>query len=150
MEEVFKIYPDRLRDGKREELHLVVAPDFLDVQEGDHSFASPVKSDGEAYVSDSDLVLHFDVDTSCEIPCSVCGEPVKVGVNPKGVYQVVPLDEVKGAVYDFSAALREAILLETPQFAECNGGKCTHRGEMEPFLKKGEEFQQPFKDLELN
>jgi uncharacterized metal-binding protein YceD (DUF177 family) len=153
MDDRFKIYVDRLRDHDLK-IHETFKPDFLDVKEEHLKFSYPVALKGEAYLADDTLVMHLNVATEAEIPCSVCNEMTKVEIAIPEFYLAVPLNEIKGGIYDYSEALREEIVLAVPQFAECSGGTCPQRKELEKFLKKPgendspeEERYHPFADL---
>ena len=132
--DTFKIYIDRLRSGKREELTSELDVSFLDVGDKDLRFLDSVRVEGEAYATDDDLVLHLDSFVSCEMPCSVCNEKVKVDVKVQDFYHVESFDKIKSGVFDYTAPLREAILLETPAFIECNDGHCSKRSDMESYF----------------
>lgn len=153
----FRIFVEQLREGHVEEVNEVFPPKFLDVQERDLNFRTPVTITGEAYLADDMLVLHFDVNTVATIPCLVCNEPVDVEMKIKGFYHAVPLKEIKGGIYDFSEVLRETILLEVPLLAECNQGKCPQRMTLKKYLKEedlkngsDEEGYRPFAGLDFD
>ena len=65
-------------------------------------------------------------------------------------YHTEALKEIKGAVFDYSKALREALLLELPKFVECNQGKCSERETLAPYLRsrKTKDTHFPFAGLE--
>jgi len=156
MDDPFKIYVDRLRDGQVEKIQEVFSSDFLDVHEKELAFDAKVIVNGEAYLAEDALVLHLDLDAQATMPCSICNESTSVPIEVKGFYHLVPLDEIKSGVYDMQEALREAILLETPQFAECHGGACPQRDVIGKYLRKEslqtkdveDEGYRPFADLE--
>lgn len=159
MNERFKIYIEQLREGYVETVSESFSPEFLDVHEKDLEFVDPVLVNGEAYLAEDMLVLHVDIKTFCMIPCAICNEPVKVEIAIDGSYHAVPLDEIKGGVFNFQEIIRETILLEAPLLAECNQGKCPQRGSVQKYLKNegasrvknGEEDgYQPFADLDLD
>jgi uncharacterized metal-binding protein YceD (DUF177 family) len=154
MDDAFKIYVEQLRKGQVEKLDETFPSDFLDVHEQELKFPGPVKLKGEAYLANEDLVLHFDVSYRVELPCRICNQPVQQDVEIRGHYHHVPLEEIKGAIFNFSDALREIILLEIPQFAECKEGSCPERKAIAQYLKEPssekeeeEEGYQPFADL---
>jgi uncharacterized metal-binding protein YceD (DUF177 family) len=155
MDDAFKIYIEQLRDGQVEKLEETLSADFLDVHEKELTFPGPVKLAGEAYLAEDNLVLHLDVACSVELPCAICNRPVRSAIRIVGHYHTVPLEEAKSGIYSFREALREVILLETPQFAECNQGNCPERKEIAKYLKKpssakneeDEEGYQPFANL---
>jgi len=155
----YKIFVEQLRDGHSEALDESFAPEFLDVNERDLKFTDPVAIQGEAYLADDTLVLHVDLKTYATIPCSICNEPVKTPVEIQGFYHAVPIDDIKGGIYNFQEILRETILLETPALSECNQGKCPQRKALEQYLKKessegkggqAEEGYRPFADFDFD
>jgi DUF177 domain-containing protein len=151
MDDAFKIYVEQLRNGEIEKLEETFAPDFLDVQEKELSFPEPVTLSGEAYLASEDLILHLDVSFVVQLPCVICNKPVREEIAIKGAYQTIPLSQVKSGIFNFRELLREMILLETPHFAECEGGRCPERKAIAKYLKETssseEEGYQPFADL---
>lgn len=157
MDDRFRIFVEQLRDGETESIHESFSPDFLEIREKELQFIDPINIQGKAYLAEDSLVMHLDVDTACILPCSICNAPVKTPLEIKGFYHVVPLNEVKGGVFNFKNILRETILLETPHFAECNEGNCQQRKQIEKYLKKDngnldpdQEGYHPFADLNFN
>lgn len=161
MNDAFKIYVDQLRNGHEEDIHEDLPPDFIEVNEKDLSFKDPVKVEGKAYMAEDSLILHFEITTHATISCAVCNAPVSVEIKIQNFYHAEPLEEIKGGIYNLKPLLRETILLETPQFAECNQGHCAEREKISKYLKtsKGvevdgikpldDEGYRPFSDLEL-
>lgn len=146
----FKIHIEQLRNGHSNEIDEVFSPSFLDVNEESLSFTDKVHVQGEAYLAGEMLILHFVVVAHGLIPCSICNELVKVEINIPNFYHAEPLADIKGGIFNFGIILREAILLEAPSFAECEG-KCPKRKEIKEFLKKDTKEQKegykPFADL---
>ncbi len=148
----FKIFVDQLREGQIRLIDETVPPDFLGVEEKELVFDRDVKMNGEAYLASDDLVIHLQVSTQARLPCAICNEQVYVKMEIEDLYLTKPTAEIKSAVYDFSEALREEILLEVPHFAECHNGHCPHREEMKKYLKdkqdhSEEEGYHPFAEL---
>lgn len=154
MNEAFKIYVDQLRDGHIEQLSEEFSPEFMEVQDEDLRYLSPIRVTGEAYLAEHELVLHLNIETQATLACAICNEPVEVDVSIKGIYHTAPFEEIKSGIYYYSDILRETILLETPRFAECQG-ECPQRKEIKKYLKEGasddrlppEEGQRPFAHL---
>lgn len=153
MDDAFKIFVEQLRDGHAEKLEESFSPDFLDIQEKELSFKGPVSFLGEAYLANDDMVMRFSAACRCQLPCVICNQPVEQVLKVEDYYHTVPLSEVKGGIYNFREILREVILLEVPQFAECAGG-CPDRKDIAKYLKEPsskdeeeEEGYQPFADL---
>jgi len=134
MDDVFHIYTDRLKGGNTEKIDEVVPSDFLEVHESDLTFKESIRFHGSAYLAEGDLILHLDVYATAIIPCAICGVPVETKVAVENLYHMEPLESLKGGVFQFQNVLREAILLDTPQFAECCGGKCPQRKEIAKYL----------------
>lgn len=153
MDDTFRIYVDQLRDGHDQTIKENIAPAFLDIKESALFFKKNVKVDGKAYLAGSDLILCLNAVAEALIPCTICNDLVPVDIRIKDFYFTQPLAEIKSAVFSFEDVLREAILIEVPQFAECNKGHCPHRGELAKYLEKeektnlSEEGYQPFSDF---
>ena len=153
----FKIRTESLKDGHIEKIQEKFAPDFIDVVEDRLSFIDPIFVQGEAYLADSDLVIHLDIETQATIACSICNEPVKVPIQLNGSYFNEPLEEIKTGVFSIAEMVREAILIETPTFSECNGGVCPARKELEHYFRKSDSSKndepdgyRPFENLKLD
>ncbi|MCE5319140.1 MAG: DUF177 domain-containing protein [Parachlamydia sp.] len=153
MDDAFKIYVEQLRDGHVEKLEESFSSEFLDIHEKELSFKGPVAFQGEAYLANDDLVMRFSASCHCQLPCVICNKPVQQELKVENHYHNAPLAEVKSGIYHFREILREIILLEVPQFAECEGG-CPERKEIAQYLKEPsskdeeeEEGYQPFADL---
>lgn len=156
MEQLFKIFVDRLKKEQSISIHEVVSPDFLDVNEEELHFQNEVTVDGEAYLADDELILHLSAEAEAVIPCAICNESVPTAVVLGEFYHAEPLKAIKGKVFDYQELLRESILLETPEFVECQG-RCPKRETLQKYLKNETSDHQdqtegykPFSDLELN
>ncbi|MGK5594744.1 MAG: YceD family protein [Parachlamydiaceae bacterium] len=134
--DAFKIFVEQLRSGNVEHLNEELSPDFLDVKEKELSFEDPVFLRGEAYLAESELILHFDLSTFASMPCSICNENVKVPIKVHNVYHHEPLSAIKSGVFSMREVLREVTLLEVPSFTECNHGNCAKRDELKKYLRK--------------
>lgn len=136
--ERFKIYADQLIEGKVEKLEETYDPAFLAVEEPLLIFNEPVEVKGEVYRVDDELIFHLDIGTKALLPCKVCGEDVAVAIELKGHYETVPKEEWSGGIFLMDELLRQAILLETPFYAECQGG-CPRREELKAYFKQNKE-----------
>jgi uncharacterized metal-binding protein YceD (DUF177 family) len=150
----FSIYIEQLRQGHIEKIKENLPPDFLEVPDKELSFPEDVLLDGEVYVANDTLVMHFNVQTTVTLQCVICQGPVNVDIRIKGLYQTVPVTEIPSGIYNFKEALREIILLEVPKFAECNAGNCPERQGIAKYLKQphpgvedDEGTYRPFADL---
>lgn len=136
MDDAFKIYVEQLRKGDVEKINEKFDPSFLDIQEKELVFEDPILVIGEAYTTESELILHLEISTYAKLPCSICNEPVKIPVRLNNFYHSEPIERIKGGIFSMMDMLREGILLETPSFAECNEGLCPKRKDLERFFKK--------------
>jgi uncharacterized metal-binding protein YceD (DUF177 family) len=151
----FNIYLEQLRNGKKTIIEESCPSDFMEVKEEDLFFNDTVTVEGEAYLAGDALVISCQLITIATMPCAICNEPVKVEIEVTQFYHAEELSNIKGGIYNYKNAIREAILLEVPPFAECEPGNCPHRKEIERFLRppgdadasQKEEGYRPFADL---
>lgn len=153
MDDTFKIFVDQLRDGHELKIQEQCSPAFLNVRESELIFEKDISVIGRAYLASDELVIQLQVDAQALIPCLICNEWVEVDIKLEDFYAAKPLAEIKGAIFDFSEILREEILLEVPQFTECDNGHCPKRTEIQKYLKQldddqdEEEGYHPFAQL---
>jgi uncharacterized metal-binding protein YceD (DUF177 family) len=145
MEEQFKIYVERLNEGKVEYFDFRTSPQFLDVQ--DLVFKGEVHVKGKAYLAEHELVLHAEAESVVLLPCQICNELTEVEITVRELVAIYPHEEVKSGIFDMSPLLREEILLQVPQFIECHQGKCPERGSTSSYMSREHEGYQPFKEL---
>jgi uncharacterized metal-binding protein YceD (DUF177 family) len=150
-EEVFKIYIRRLAEGKSEHVKEIISPQFLDLQEEELQFPSPVKFELVAEVADQALLLSFKIETEALLPCAICNEPTQVLIAIPSFLHTEELSSIKGDIFNFRECLREAILLELPQIAECHQGNCPERENLKHYFAKPKELlfsgEESFKSL---
>ena len=120
----FTIYIDRLRDGSVLRVCEDHDPAFLGVQEPQLRFQDPIHVEGEIYLAEEHLIIQLQVTTTAQIPCVICNRPVAVPVQMEDFTHTEPLEEMRSNLFHYDQPLREAVLLETPQFIECNAGQC--------------------------
>lgn len=151
MDQKFKIYIDRLKNGHTEKIQEELDPAFLGIIEEELSFPTSVKVSGDAYLTDDHLILHLKAQTEAKIPCAICNDfffyPIDIDF-----YHTTPLEEIINPIFDYGEALRDSILLQVPAYAECHQGSCPERNSLNKFLKTKvatEETQVnfPFSDL---
>ncbi len=154
MNDDFKIYVDRLRGGTVENVEGEYPPAFLEMNEIETRFPEDVSINGNAYITDNNLVLQLNISTCAMVPCRICNKPIRIPIEIQGIYHIIPVDEIKGGVYNMQEMIRENVLLEVPAFVECNEGQCPQRSEIEKYLHRSsnnndgaEDGYQPFKDL---
>lgn len=152
MNAVFKILIDRLKGGLTQKIEEGFAPGFLGADEPELQFRSKVNVKGEIYLTDAHLVIHLKADTKIFMPCAVCNEMIEFPLKVENFYHTEPLEEIRGAVYDYSEALREALLIELPKIIECNGGDCPNRPILKPYLRSETRADKttyfPFSDID--
>jgi len=150
MNENLTAFIDRLRDGGETFFDEKVSGEQLNASDEELRFAKNASVKGKAYLADEHLVIALDIDAHPELPCTVCNEWTPVGLSLKKYYITKPLEEIRSNVYSFVEDVREAILLEVPQFAEC-GGNCPSREALDGYCGKEKEVSDdthfPFKDL---
>jgi uncharacterized metal-binding protein YceD (DUF177 family) len=127
MEDLFKIYIDRIKDGEDLELNEQVPPTFLAIDETDLVFAKPISIIGTVGIAGDQLVLQLQAHTEASLPCSICNDSVKFPVAIQDFYHMEQLSDIKYRIFDYSEPLRETILLNVPHFIECNDGNCPDR-----------------------
>lgn len=150
----FKIYVDRIREGREELISESLSPLFMDLDEKELQFTHTVQVSGRAYLAGEELVLELNASTKALLPCSVCNHQKEFLVTVPKMQHLVPLKEVKGGIFDFSSFLRESILLEIPRFPECDQGICKNRENLAPYLCSVENKEKakglsPFEGLSL-
>lgn len=131
-----KIYINRLKNEHIQKLDEILSPDFLDIHEEALHFKETIHVTGSIYLADDHLIAHLVIDAAAIIPCSICNGPVRIPIEIKDLYLSKPIADIKSAIYDLGDDIRESILLQVPQFVECNQGKCPHRQLIRQFLGK--------------
>lgn len=153
MNDDFKIYIDRLKDGEVQKIEGLFKPELLEVDEEDLQFHKGVLVKAEAYTTEEDLIVRLTASTTATMPCAICNEPTDTKISCTDFYVTEPLSEIKGAVYNFALALREGLLTEIPATTECNQGPgtCPMRKTYEQYFRSEEETEiaSPFKDIDL-
>lgn len=124
LHDALTIYPERLREGAVEKLDIHCSPAFIEVNDTDQRFESPVHIEGEAYEAASGTVIvQATIATEAQMPCRICNEwtswPIKVTTT-------LVIEAPKKGAYSIQDWVREEILLNTPFLVEC-GGNCPHR-----------------------
>lgn len=143
------IYIDRLSEGNIQEIAESLDPSFLHVEEKELFFPNPVEIKGKAYLTEDHLIMEFRASTYAKMPCLICNELISIELEINNSYQTIPLQEIKGAIYNCESIIRESLLLELPSYVEC-GGSCKKREAIKPFLTKEKTKDSnhfPFSDL---
>ncbi len=152
MKEECLIWIDRLKNGQTQKINESLNPSFLKIEEDDLKFTSPVPVQGEAYLSNEELIIRLKASTQAMMPCIICNKLITIDLVLDGFYHVQPTNEIPGAIFDYQELLREALLLELPRYVECNQGKCPDRPSIAPYLHSNKQQKQeihfPFSDLD--
>lgn len=152
MDDSFKIWIDRLKNGQTQKIVESLPPSFLDVEEEELQFRAPVQVKGEAYLTEDELILHLNASTAAQMPCAICNKMIDTPLKIENFYHAQPISEIPDAIFDFREALREALLIELPQYIECGGGKCPERCMLKPYMRgenrKDKTTYFPFSDLD--
>ena len=99
MLEEFKILIDRLKGGQVQKIAGVFNPAFLEVDEPELQFRSPVSVKGEAYVTDADLILHLKASTVAKMPCAICNQMIETEIKIENFYHAEPIEEIPSAYF---------------------------------------------------
>jgi uncharacterized metal-binding protein YceD (DUF177 family) len=141
---------EQLKEGESSCFEHEIDSSFLDL-ENDKELRpiSSVFVKGKIWKMADWLFVEAYVKASFETTCSYCSDLFHLPIELQPWKHEVCIDDIKEAFLDLREPLREAILLEIPYFAQCDGTTCKNINEVKKYLMKGEkeQFQQPFKDL---
>jgi len=164
MSRLLEIPTSTLCDGHVEEISELVDPEVLGADEpgifwgkfegeeqrrGDPDllFRTPVRIEGRLYAAESHFVLELTLETTVELPCVVCNAWVACPLIIKGVRVIREGSLFPKGYWEISGDVREALVVEVPRLAECEGS-CPRREELNKYLRREEEERQsPFSDL---
>ena len=152
MSSSLKILIDRLKGGQTQKIEEKLEPNFLGPDEEELHFKAKVEVKGEAYLTDGHLIIHLKASTEVVMPCAVCNRMIGADLRVDNFYHTEPIEEIKGAIFDPSDALREALLIELPKTVECKKGNCPERAAITPFLRPNARKEKttyfPFADMD--
>lgn len=135
-----------LKDGQTKKIQEDIPSNFLEISEDDLKFQEDIQIDGKAYLANNYLIINISIKTTYHMICSICNNLKPFNLNIKNIYYSKELENIKNGIYDFTKDLRESIILEIPNVAECNEKNCPERGNIEKYLKKGD-ARFPFKEF---
>ncbi len=144
----FKILIDRLKGGLTHKIDEMVEPAFLDLEEPELRFKDKVLVKGEVYLANDHLVIHLKASTKATMPCAVCNQMIAIDLKVDDFYHTEAVEEIPSAVFDFSDALREALLIELPRTVECSKGKCPERAVITTYMRALDRTNFPFADMD--
>ncbi len=142
----FKIYLASFKEGARERIEGSASPTFLDIQEKNLKFLEQVSIQIDVELTKEHLILYPSLKTEAWIPCAICNQDIPVVVTVSQFCHMENRKEIFGGFLDIRELLREALLLEVPQIAECKEG-CPERVALAKYLTKKKEGNLPFQDL---
>lgn len=131
-----KIYIDRLKEGRKESFQGSMTTRSFPNEDA-LRFEDTLQCKGEAYIAGDHLVLKLQAQVQAEIPCAICNEWTKVTLQLKDFMHTEPLEEIPSGVFDFAELMRTDLLLELPQFAECQGN-CPERATVKSFIRSSD------------
>ena len=134
MSDDFKIYIDRLRGSKEQEIDIFVSPEFLKTDEAELYFEDKVHIKCRAYIAGNDLILTCDTSALAKMPCKICNVMTDVPIVLKNSYHVIDLEKIKTNIFDFSKLIREEVILALPIVTECKNN-CPERKILKKYLK---------------
>jgi len=137
MDDTFRIFVHRLRDGHQEKIKETLSPEFLDIHEKDLTFNAPVTIEGHAAVANDVLVLILAIEAEATMACAICNRSCRVKISISNFCHTISLDCIKSHIFDYKEILRESILLELPYNTECNSGDCPERISLAKYFSKG-------------
>jgi uncharacterized metal-binding protein YceD (DUF177 family) len=132
----FKIYIHRLKEGLVETISETFDPSFMQVDEADLAFESPVIVKGQAGVSNNNFFITLSMETVATLRCIICNEPTKVAIRVKNVTHTQNMDELRSGLFMMTHLIRESVLLEIPLRAECGPDQCPERKQMTMYFSK--------------
>lgn len=153
MDETFKIFVDRLRNGEEEFICETVDPGLLDLSSEEVSFLSPVLIEGTAVLRQKELILQLSIETKATLLCAICNTPVEISLHIPDFIHTEALENIVSRVFEYQFLIREILLLELPMAIECCNGCCPERESLAKYLKKNtsskeeQAYDHPFADL---
>lgn len=129
------IHTEQLKTGVFHSIDQILPPTFLQIEEKELSFKSPIELKGKIYSTDDHLIINFTAKTEAGIPCSLCNQMTFIPLQTQEIYHTIPLVELKTTIFDLSDIIREEIVLLIPQFIECQGGRCPERKSLSKLMK---------------
>lgn len=133
--DIFSIYIDRLRDGKEEELHVTTSSQEIGVTIEDDTRILDVECSGTAYLSSDYLILSLAISYAFNATCRKCNELSKEKRElPMQSYTLL-LESIRGSVYNYNSVIREAILLDIPEYTECREENLAQCNEILAYIK---------------
>ncbi len=152
MQTQLKIYIARLNGGHVEKIEEEIDSNTLEINEENLTFSPQVHIKGKTYLAEDHLIVQLSISADATIPCPICNEPVTIPLSINNFCHTVHCSSIKSQVFEYGESIREAILLNTPEFTECHGGTCPERKKIKTYFKPktapSSNVQYPFSDLD--
>ncbi len=146
-----KIFIDRLKQGKEVIIEETLKGACL-VDDPELTFPPNVEVSGRAYLANAYLVVRLELQATAILPCKICNANVPVAISIKNFHHIKPIAKIPSSVYDCLEEVRQAILLETPNFAECRQGNCLERKALGRYfakdMSKSQKVHHPFAQMD--
>ncbi len=142
MADELKISLSLFTEGNEVDIHAIFSSDFLDIHEKELKFLEIISIQGKARRACDHILLEINAQCTALLPCSICNEWTSCPIVLNNVQLSKEVAEIKDNTFDATEMVREAILLEVPQFAECQGS-CPERKNMECYCNKRAEKKNP-------
>jgi uncharacterized metal-binding protein YceD (DUF177 family) len=156
MSDALLTYLQDLEGGETLSVDASVAGSCLAADDAELSFPEQVKVTGQVYLAGDTVVACLSAATRACLPCRMCNGPAWVDLRLANTYHSWDRGVFKNGKVDCLEPVREELLLQVPQFAECHNGQCPERCASAAYFAKestcmdGVEGYQPFSDLSLD
>src|SRR6185295_14428092 len=97
-ESAFHILIDRLKAGATQKIEECFDPSCLGPNEPELHFNTKVDVKGEAYVTDTHLIIHFKAKTKVTMPCAICNEMIDTDLKVDNFYHTESLEDIPSAI----------------------------------------------------
>ena len=152
-----RISLDSLKVKETERIEKELSPEFLEIDEMELTIDRSIHVKGMIYLTPSHLIMQVSAKTSGSMPCLICNEMTRFTLKIETFTHTERLSRLSRGYFDIRPALREALLLQLPQFVECSNSKCPKRDELKSYLHKESKTEKidegikyfPFKELTL-
>lgn len=136
MEKPFCVPYGELRQQGSLEINHSAPAAFMEVEEPYMGFTGEIQVQGRCELMDQGISLLLDIEAKTIQPCTVCNENTSATISIKQLHHFEKNPETCNNVFDFNDIVREAVLLETPEFIECLEGNCEARNDVKKYLKE--------------
>ncbi|MBM3192462.1 MAG: hypothetical protein FJZ63_07440, partial [Chlamydiae bacterium] len=111
---------ESLQDGEEHKIEAVVPSSELFFPEKDLNFADNVSFQVRYYLAQDHLILSVDAHAEAFFPCAICNAIISLPIILSQFYHAEPISS-RTSYFDIKPLITELLLLQVPQFAECQG-----------------------------